>query len=403
VPGERIRVLILVDHPTLAGGGERLAVETAARLDPDRFQTILCTTRWDPGEQTQDVVASALAELREGGVELIALTRRSTWDLRPWPKLARQLRHRRIDVLHSHKFGSNVWGSVVGRLAGVPVIICHEHTWSYAGRPMRRILDRHLVARASDAFLAVSSEDARRMVEVEGIDSRDVLVMPNGVSPGRRTGADIRGELGIATDAPVIGSVGRLFPQKASQLLIQAAARLIGEFPQLQVLLIGDGPERARVAALANALGIAGAVRLLGMRGDVPDVLAALDVAVSSSDWEGSPLSVIEYMEAGLPTVATAVGGVPDLILDGVHGRLVPPADPVALADAVAELLRAPQHAREMGRRALERQRREFSLDALVGRLEQLYSELVAARASGGRRRGRARATLAGLRSAANR
>ena len=395
MPGERICVLILVDRPTLVGGGERIAVQTAARLDPHRFETTLCATRWDPTEQEQGVVTSALAELQAAGVGLLGLTRYSTADLRPWRELARQLRLRRIDVLHAHKFGSNVWGTAVGRLAGVPVIIAHEHTWSYVGRPLRRILDRQLIARGSDAFLAVSSEDRRRMVELEGIDARDVLVVPNGIPPGRPTGRNIRYELGIPADAPVIGSVGRLCRQKAPHVLIQAAARLVREFPQLQVLMIGDGAELARLAALAAGLQITPAVRFLGLRDDVPDILAALDVAVSSSDWEGSPLSVMEYMGAGLPTVATAVGGVPDLIADGVHGRLIPPGEPVALADAVAQLLRAPELAQEMGRRARERQRREFDLDVLVGRLERLYEELLAARVSGRSRRHGARAALA--------
>lgn len=369
-------------------------MRTAARLDPDRFETTLCATRWDPSEQEQVDVASALAELRDAGVEFLGLTRGSTADLRPWGELARQLRVRRTDVLHTHKFGSNAWGTAVGRLAGVPVIIAHEHTWSYVGQPLRRTLDRYLIARASDAFLAVSREDRRRMIQLEGIDARDVLVVPNGIPPVRPTGRDIRGELGIPPDAPVIGTVGRLIRQKAPDVLVHAAARLVQEFPELRILLVGDGPERGQVATLADSLGIAGAVRLLGLREDVPDILAGLDVAVSSSDWEGSPLSVMEYMGAGLPTVATAVGGVPDLIADGVHGRLVPAGEPDALADAVAELLRAPELAREMGRRAQERQQREFDLQVLVGRLERLYEELLAARVSGGSRQRGARAAL---------
>jgi glycosyltransferase involved in cell wall biosynthesis len=139
-------------------------------------------------------------------------------------------------------------------------------------------------------------------------------------------------------------------------------------------------------------------VRFLGLRDDVRDILAALDVGVSSSDWEGSPLSVMEYMGAGLPIVATAVGGVPDLIADGVHGRLVPPGEPVELAEAVAELLRAPDLAQEMGRRAQERQRREFGLEVLVGRLERIYEDLLTARKAGGVRRELVRAAVARLR-----
>jgi glycosyltransferase involved in cell wall biosynthesis len=387
--------MIMIDRPTLGGGGERVAVQTAARLNPERFETTLCATRWDRTEAEQGVVAAALAELRGSGVGLLALKRRSRADLLPWRELDRQLRLRRIDVLHTHKFGSNVWGTAIGRLARVPVIIAHEHTWSYVGRPVRRILDRHLIARASDAFLAVSREDGRRMVELEGIDPRDVLVVPNGIPPVPAAAKDIRRELGILPDAPVIGAVGRLCKQKAPHLLLQAAGILVREFPHLVVLVVGDGPETARSTALADALGISDAVRFLGLRDDVPDILAAVDVAVMSSVWEGSPLSVMEYMGAGLPTVATAVGGVPDLISDGVHGRLVPPGEPAALAAAIAQLLHAPELAREMGRRARERQRSDFDLDVLVGRLERLYEDLVAARVSGRPRRESARAAVA--------
>src|SRR5271167_1194763 len=107
MPTNRIRVLTLVDRPTLGGGGERLAVQTAARLDPDRFESTLCATRWDPTEREHDLVASALAELEGAGVEFLGLTRRSRADLRPWVQLAEHLRFGRTDVLHAHKFGSN--------------------------------------------------------------------------------------------------------------------------------------------------------------------------------------------------------------------------------------------------------------------------------------------------------
>jgi glycosyltransferase involved in cell wall biosynthesis len=131
---------------------------------------------------------------------------------------------------------------------------------------------------------------------------------------------------------------------------------------------------------LARELGVDGSVRLLGRRTDVPDVLRALDIAVLCSDFEGSPAAVIEYMGAALPVVATSVGGVPDLIEAGKHGLLVPPGEPVALADAIAELLADPESARAMGARGRERRIAEFDIDILVHRLEDLYGELLAMR-----------------------
>jgi glycosyltransferase involved in cell wall biosynthesis len=372
----KIRVLILIDRPSLAGGGERLAVQTAARLDRRRFETTLCATRWDASEADSPGVAPALAELHAAGVEFLGLERRWTLDPAAWPRLGATLRRRRIDVLHAHKFGSNVWGTLVGRLARVPVGIAHEHTWSYDGQRLRRLLDRELIARGTDAFLAVSAADMRRMIEIERIDARDVLVIQNGIPPLPAPRHDVRRELGIPAQAPVIGAVTRLYRQKAPELMVLAAAQLAAEFPDLQVLVVGTGPEEGRVRALIEAHGLAGSVRLLGLRDDVPDVLAALDVALSTSDWEGTPLSMIEYMAAGLPVVATAVGGVPDLITSGVHGLLVERGDWRGLAAAVGRLLRDREEAEAMGRRGRERQRRELDLDTTVRRLERLYEDL---------------------------
>lgn len=383
-------MLVLIDHLWMAGGGERLAVQIAARLDAARYATTVCATRWDPTEARAGMVAPALAELRDAGVRFVGLERRARWDVAAWWPLVRTLAARRIDVLHAHKFGSNLWGTVMGRLAQVPVVIAHEHTWSYEGWPARRLLDRHVVARGAHAFLAVSRQDERRMTEVEHIDPRDVLWIPNGIPPLTPVRADVRRELGIAPQAPVIGTAARLSRQKAPEVLVRAAAYLVAEFPDLQVLIAGDGSRADEIRALVEHLELAHTVRLLGARDDVPDVLAALDVAVSASHWEGSPLSVMEYMAAGRPVVATAVGGVPDLIEPGVHGLLVPRGDARALADCVAQLLREPAAAQAMGRRARERQRAEFDLDVMVRRLESLYSDLFEARRDATRRATRA-------------
>jgi glycosyltransferase involved in cell wall biosynthesis len=145
-------------------------------------------------------------------------------------------------------------------------------------------------------------------------------------------------------------------------------------------LLVGAGSEQESLERLTQELGLDGKVRFLGYRADVPDVLSALDLAVSSSDFEGSPAAMLEYMDAALPIVATAVGGVPDLIEPGVHGLLVPPRDPPALAAAIAELLRDPERGRQMGIRGRERRRSDFDLDLMIQRFEALYRELLSTR-----------------------
>jgi glycosyltransferase involved in cell wall biosynthesis len=379
----RLKVVTLVDGLSGLGGGERVAAELAKRLDSGRFESVFCVTRpgWGPGLEES---------LRAAGVRTLALRRHSAKNLLAWRPLISLLRRERTDILHCHKFGSNVWGAILGQLTGVPVIVAHEHVWSFEGQALRRLLDRHLIARRASVFLTVSNETRRQMIEVEGIDPDLIRVLPNGIPAlAEPIGHDVRRELGIDQEAHVVGTVSVLRPQKALQVLIRSAARLVNEFPTLKVIIAGDGPERVNLEALVTELGLDGRVMLVGARRDVSDILAAFDVAVSSSDFEGSPLAVIEYMAAAKAIVATRVGGVPDLIEDGVHGLLVEAQDAEGLASAVARLLREPDLGSRMGEEARERQQAEFTIDAAVHRLELLYGQLSAASADG--RTGRTR------------
>jgi glycosyltransferase involved in cell wall biosynthesis len=378
-PRSKLRVLTVVDGIGKYGGGESLARAITTRLDKSRFEATFCVTRWEPSPEFSGV----LAELDEAGVRFVGLERRRRLDLRPWGTVLRMLRGG-VDILHSHKFGSNVWAAGLTTLARPPVFVAHEHTWSYRGNRLRVLLDRRLIAARADAFIAVSRDDQRKMVEIEGIRPEKTRFIPNGVDlepPPPDARKRIRRELGLGVDQPVIGTVAILRSQKALDVLIEAARMLRAEFPDLAVLIAGghdrnEAEEAMRLEALAAQSGET--VRFLGLRDDVPSLLAALDVAVISSDYEGSPLSAMEYMEAALPVVATRVGGVPDIVVDGETGILVPPRDPAAIAAEVTRLLREPDLARRMGEAGRRRRRTEFDLSATVRRVEQLYEQLYA-------------------------
>lgn len=365
----RVKVLLLIDSFSDFGGAERLVGHIARGLDRERFEPVVCATR------TADRQAAETA--RAAGVRVVVLGRKRTLSVHAWLRLWRELRQD-VDVLHAHKFGSNAWGSVLGRAARVPVVIAHEHTWSFEGAPVRKLLDRCVIAPLVDAFVAVSHEDARRMAEIEKIPPSLIAVVPNGIpAPVAPSGHDIRAELGVSTDAPLIGSICVLRPQKAVQTFLESVAILRRTSP-VRALVVGDGPERGRLEALAARLGIAEATIFTGRRDDIPDVLAALDVVVSSSVFEGSPLALIEAMAAGKAIVATRVGGVPDLIEDGRHGRLVEPNDPAGLAAAIEPLLADAALRRELGERAARRQQAEFTLETTIERLQELYETLLA-------------------------
>jgi glycosyltransferase involved in cell wall biosynthesis len=270
---------------------------------------------------------------------------------------------------------ASVPGTIVGRLAGVPIIVNQEHGWSYEGKRLRRFLDRHVVARG-DAMLAVSQHDRRQIIDIEGIPPRLVRVLPNGIEPMPTTGRDIRAELGGTPGTALIGAVGRLAPEKAHADLIRAVASLRDESRDLRCVIAGEGPEEHKLNELIRELNVHEHVRLLGPRLDVHDIIRALDVAVLCSKNEGSPLALIEYMACGAPIVATAVGGVPEMIEHGVHGLLVRPNDPAGLAGAIGRLLDDPGLAGRLGGQARQRQRSEFDLGVVVTRLEHLYLEL---------------------------
>jgi glycosyltransferase involved in cell wall biosynthesis len=371
VTERRLRVLTLVDTPTVTSGAERLAARVAARVDQTVFEPFLCASRPPVGPTLLDALESL-------GVPTLELNRSSRRDAGAWRPLVAFLREKRVDVLHAHKFGSNVWGTIIGRLAGVPVVIAHEHSWQNDDPRLRRLLDRFVIGKGADAFVAVSPEDRRRMIEIEHISPELARYVPTGIPAPRFSDADIRGDLGIPDDAPVLGAVSVLRPIKALDVLIRASAMLRQQYPSVRVLIVGSGPDEQRLRSLAGSLGLGEVVAFLGARRDVPDVIRAFDIGVCCSDAEGLPASVLEYMACGAPVIATRVGAIPHIIRHGEHGLLIDPQDPAALAAAASTLLVDRALRIEITAKAQALQRREFDIDIMVSRLERLYVELFA-------------------------
>jgi len=378
--------MTLIDYADVVGGAELLAVRIAAGLDPARFESHLCASR-SPREGVDPAVDAAVATLREAGVRYHTLGRRRKVDVWRWGQFVSLLRRERIDVLHAHKFGSNAWGVLTGRIARTPVIVAHEHTRNdpYGANRLRKLIDRELIARLGDVFVAVSRADRRYMIDDERISPEATVFIPNGAPSTPPTeGSDARSLLALAPAIPTVGSAGFMHPRKRFDLLVRAAAILRSELPAVRVFIAGDGEERPALERLIGELGLADTVTLLGRRTDVIDLLAGFDVAVCCSDHEGSPISVMEYMDAARPIVATRVGGNPDLIEDGVDGLLVPPGDHVELAAAIGRLLGDRELARRLGAAARERRRREFTIEAMCRRLEALYLERLEIASSAG-------------------
>ncbi len=372
-----IHVAFLKDILPVTGGAERLLMQTLLSLEPSRFERTLIITRWDPLLADSEAGAGVLAALESAGVRVLGIRRTSRLSPRAWVTIIRWLRMHRVDVLHAHKFGANLAGVVVGRLTGVPVI-AHEHGLRASPSPARRLADQ-LIGRLAAVVLCVSEADRDRLVTTEHLPPRKVRHIPLGIAapdamPASR--AEARRDLGLPAEGVVIVTTAVLRPEKRLDVLLAAFAEVRSTTSDAVLLVMGDGPQRESLETQADTLALGRGVRFLGHRTDVPGVLAAADIGVLCSDHEGTPLALMEYMNAGLAIAATEVGGVPAMVRNEREGLLVPPGSPAELAAGLRRLCADVPLRGALGQAARVRCRREFDLRPFVLALEALYLDI---------------------------
>ena len=365
----RLRILHVV-HRLDYGGLERLVGALVQLLPPDRFESHILTLS-DFGRFAEGLGARAQLHQDRSLPSLSML----------WPRrLTRTIRAIAPDVVHTH---SGVWykASLAARRAGVPRLVHTDHGRRHPDSFLGRLLDG-LGARRTDVVVAVSEALRRQMQETLVPRPTNIRVVVNGIDTDRfrprSVNGSLRAGLGLPTDAPVIGSIGRLDPIKAYDVMLQAFAQLRagwsddhGAPPSL--VLVGDGPERDRLAALIEQLRLGDAARLAGWRGDVENVYPALDIFTLSSWSEGTSLGLLEAMSSGVCPVVTDVGGSGAAVGEALRHRLVPSGNPAALAAAWRDALSDPaRRARDAaaGRRRVEQ---AFGVDAMVREYERIY------------------------------
>lgn len=341
------------------GGTERQMTELIRRINPERFAVhVACFDTTGAWFARAEARAASVASFPIDG-----FARPRTF-LRLL-EFARWCRRRRIAVIQTCDLYANIFGLVGGALAGVPVRIGSRRELN-PDKTAGQIRLQRFAYRFATRVVA-NSPSARAMLESEGVGPAAVHVIPNGVDISEYSERPSR------TDVRTVITVANLRAEKSHETLIAAAAALAPSHPSLRFQIVGGGSRLAELQALAHAKGVAHIVDFLGHREDVPALLAAADLFVLPSRSEAFPNSAIEAMAAGLPVVATATGGLLDLIDHNRTGLLVPPCDPAALAAAIGSLANDPLRARRLGNAARTDVSTRYSFDRMVRAFEALY------------------------------
>jgi glycosyltransferase involved in cell wall biosynthesis len=369
-------VILQVLHTLNVGGAEVLAARLARRMR-DRFHFVFACL---------DELGTLGQELRDERFVVEVLGRRAGIDLGCVRQLARVAEKHQAEVIHAHQYTPFFYSRAPGWLGRRPSVLFTEHGRDFPDVPnrKRRIFNR-LFLRSIDRVVAVGEAVKRALIVNEGIPTQRIEVIYNGVrledfSTDAALRREVRGELGIGATDPVAIQVARLDYLKDHSTALRTAQRIRNKLPDFKLLLVGEGPERAKIEQEIMERQLGATVRLLGLRSDVRQLLASADMFLLTSISEGIPVTFIEAMGAGLPVVSTAVGGVEEVVVPGETGLLAPAGDDEQLANSVLQLFEEPAKAHAMGKMGSERARQLFSERQMHEGYAAVYEQLAESR-----------------------
>lgn len=386
---EKIKICRVITRLNIGGPAQHVILLTSG-LPRERFETLLVAGREEKGEGS----LLDLAVQQEARLLLIPELGRAVRplrDLRAFLKLERLFCRWRPHIVHTHTSKAGALGRLAAWLARVPIIIHTFHGHVFDGyfpswKARAFLLIEQGLASITTLAIALSEGQRQELLRLKLSDPEKLTIQPLGLELGRfldcrAKRGELRRELGLPEEEKVVGIVGRLVPIKGHAVFLRAARLVLEKLPSCRFLIVGDGFLRPQLEQLAR--GLSRNVYFLGWRSDLPRIYADLDLLVLSSLNEGTPVSVIEAMAAGLPIAASAVGGVKDLIIHGKTGLLVEPGDPEALSGAIMALLEQPQRAEAMGKAAQKVVYPDYDVGSLLGRMQGLYETLVQSKLGG--------------------
>lgn len=376
-------------HPItrlIVGGAQEHTMYTAAMLDKAKYQVeVVC------GPQTGSE-GSMIQEVRDQGVPLEIIPE-LVREINPWKDLAafwtlfRRMKSGGYTIVHTNSSKAGILARLAAKFAGVPIIVHNVHGWSFHDRmnPARRrifIFLERFTARLSDALIVVAERDIKKGLAEKIGDPELYHLIRSAIplemfSPEKIDRGEVLRELGIPLDVPVLGNIGRLSPQKNPLDWVRVAKKVSDDFPRCRFLLVGDGPLRKEVESMLRDVGIANRTILTGLRRDVTRMLAAMDVFLLTSLWEGLPRVIPQAMAMKIPVVANRVDGAVEAIEHGLSGYLCEPGEIQQMAGYCVDLLKSPQLRMQIGEHGQTRVLDEFDLEVMIAQIEELYQELL--------------------------
>lgn len=358
------------------GGAERLLASSLPYLDRDTYDYEIA--------YFDDSKGNLVPEFERAGISVVCLHIRKPYDIRVIFRLLRVLRSRRTDILHVH---SPYWGTfarVLGKIAGVKAIISTEHQFVNKLHPMAKALNVATYG-INDAVIGVSEAVVSSLKAKRRVREDRLYVVHNGidtraVSEGFFDSAMVKASLGIDERNFLVLTVANIKPQKGHQYLLMAMPLLLAQIPNTTFVFVGRPKSRSaseQLEKMAKRLGVSKSVIFAGFRPDVFRLVSSCDVFVLPSLWEPFGIVLLEAMSLGKPVVATRVGGIPEIIADGVNGYLVEPKEPRALSEKIAKLLENEPLRNKMGQTGRETVRQRFDIRKSVVKTEQIYSSIL--------------------------
>lgn len=354
------------------GGAEQVIYHLVRHTDPAKYDSRVLCIDSPPGPFGH--------ALQRAGIEIKSFTRRPGFDTALIRHLRTYIKTHDIDILHCHQYTPYVYG-VLSAVRTRTKVVYTEHGRFYPDRrKLKRILVNPLLSLITDRITAISDATRSALVRYENFPRNRIQVIYNGLDDARFSGTrngHVRTLVGLPPNARVLGTVARLDPIKNHAMMLRALKRICQALPDTYLVIVGDGPERENLQTLAAQLDVSKNIIMTGFRENIEEYYSMMDVFLLTSFSEGTAMTLLEAMAAGLPAIVTDVGGNQEIIQDGDNGLVVASGDDHTLAEKVLSLLQDEEQAQTMGRAARQRYLTHFTVNKMTRSYQQLYDDLL--------------------------